>query len=253
MLKIINAIKSLFAKRAKPSVSPKDLPKEIDPFQQKQTDEIPITMYIADSNTSDVKELMYDDALHYLEGGGYHGYQDITKFQEARDIILGRNEQDRKIASDFFIDNLDQINYLDKIFMDYHVNKQNPHEALKALYKIKEFCFRHGNPGQIYYKHTYEQLFNSKDFCFSFEEVILQTIKDKADFELIYVNILQLINDHGSMLQKDLYALFSEKKSIAMAVVKKLHSSGKITKEKKGNSYILQINKNNYNVTEENL
>ena len=84
------------------------------------------------------------------------------------------NEQ---IADDFYIDHMEQLDHLDAIFNEQHLDNNSPHEALKALYAIRDYCLQFGSPGQIYYNQTYEQLHNSKNPCFSFEEVILKSMQ----------------------------------------------------------------------------
>lgn len=243
MSKLINAIKSFFIK-------PKDSfasPDTTEPLPQPPipSDEEPPTMYIEIGGTIYKPNggTITDEEIPYLMEVGY---RNAMKFHADREAMLGITEHTLMIASKFHIAHMEQLKYLDEIFLDCHMHKNNPTEALKALYEIKEFCFRYGESGREYYKQRYEQLFNSKNPCFSFEEIILEAVEKEKIFkpirERIYPEILQIFNENGSVLQKDLYSRYSDiENTVARHIIYKLYADGHIIKSKQGRYRVLTM------------
>lgn len=123
--------------------------------------------------------------------------------------------------------------------------------ALDKLYKIREFCINSGRGGEVYYTMYWEELFNSKNPCFSQEEVILRKIeyfqnqKNKLDsLSWISDSIIRIIEQRGAIYQKDLYKLYPDlDRQDIKDVVNELAANKIITKHRKSNSYELRIEK----------
>jgi hypothetical protein len=67
--------------------------------------------------------------------------------------------------------------------------------------------------------------------------------KTKVDAELrskIKCDIMTLLKE-STIIQRDLYRQYEENRTIAISAVKELYESGIISKEKKGNSFILSM------------
>ncbi|MGJ0848309.1 hypothetical protein ACR77J_16585 [Tissierella praeacuta] len=123
--------------------------------------------------------------------------------------------------------------------------------TLEKLYEIRDFCINAGRGGEVYYIQNWEELFNSKNPCFSQEEVILGKInyfqkqKERLDsLKKISNNIVEIIEQQEEIYQKDLYKIFPNvDRQDIKDIVNELAANKIIIKTKKSNSYELRIEK----------
>jgi len=114
-------------------------------------------------------------------------------------------------------------------------------EDIKAFEKAKEFCYKKGKGGTIYFQDTWEYLHNSKKPCFSYLDNIKASL-DKTIFKknIVIPSIISTITDNDGILQKDIYKLLPDiDKQTIQQTIKELTAVGTISAIKKSNSYEL--------------
>ena len=79
--------------------------------------------------------------------------------------------------------------------------------ARKEYFKAKEFCYSKGRGGKLYFRDMYERLHNSKNTCFSYEDMINNSIKGIIETKKIREQLLNLIKENDGILQRDIYSL----------------------------------------------
>lgn len=128
---------------------------------------------------------------------------------------------------------LQKNNLTEKIFL--------LNESIKAFEKAKEFCYKKGKGGTIYFQDTWEYLHNSKKPCFSYLDNIKASL-DKTIFKknIVIPSIISTITDNDGILQKDIYKLLPDiDKQTIQQTIKELTAVGTISAIKKSNSYEL--------------
>ena len=152
----------------------------------------------------------------------------MMKYGHEVDILTDRCES---LYRDSFITNdlSDKINILN--------------EAAKAFEIAKKFCYSKGKGGTIYFQDMWEHLHNSTNPCFSYLDNI-QIALEEAIFQkdIVIPNILTTISNNDGILQKNIYKLLPDiDKSTIQRTIKQLESNNVISRDKKGNSYMLHV------------
>ncbi len=117
------------------------------------------------------------------------------------------------------------------------------HKALTAFNNAKNFCYSKGKGGTIYFQDTWEYLHNSRNPCFSYEDMITKSLNEILfEQNTMIPNILQIISKNNGILQKNIYQYIPNiDKDKIRNEIKKLESQNKIYRIKKSNSYELYI------------
>lgn len=115
--------------------------------------------------------------------------------------------------------------------------------SLLAFEKAKKFAYSEGKGGTIYFQDMYEHMHNSRNSCFSYADIIQQSLDSAIqERDVIIPGILQIVNDNDGILQKNIYdKLPSISKSDIQREIKELENKHMLTRTKKSNSYELHI------------
>jgi hypothetical protein len=168
-----------------------------------------------------------------------------------------RSEREEKLKHDFFckyyqqnskLDSLeDRLLELRSIAMkeknrDEKIIKLN--EALECYDKIRKFCDSEGEGGKLYFEDMWEHCHNSSDPDFSYGNTMIELRNELINERELYIpQILNIISNNASILQKDLYVLVpSIKKYTVQKLLRELEHESKIIRTKKNGSYTLKIN-----------
>lgn len=168
-----------------------------------------------------------------------------------------RSEREEKLKHDFFckyyqqnskLDSLeDRLLELRSIAMkeknrDKKIIKLN--EALECYDKIRKFCDSEGEGGKLYFEDMWEHCHNSSDPDFSYGHIMIELRNELINERELYIpQILNIISNNVSILQKDLYVLVpSINKYTVQKLLRELEHEAKITRTKKNGSYTLKIN-----------
>nr|DAW12431.1 MAG TPA: dissimilatory sulfite reductase D [Caudoviricetes sp.] len=168
-----------------------------------------------------------------------------------------RSEREKKLKHDFFckyyqqnskLDSLeDRLLELRSIAMkeknrDKKIIKLN--EALECYDKIRKFCDSEGEGGKLYFEDMWEHCHNSSDPDFSYGHTMIELRNELINERELYIpQILNIISNNASILQKDLYVLVpSINKYTVQKLLRELEHEAKITRTKKNGSYTLKIN-----------
>lgn len=117
-------------------------------------------------------------------------------------------------------------------------------EALELFNEAKEFCYKKSTGGQIYFQDMWENLHNSQDSYFSYEDMIQQALNNVSDeyYHKIPAILKVISNQNGELLQKDIYKLLPEiSRNEVQRLIRQLEKDGKILREKSGSTYKLRI------------
>lgn len=168
-----------------------------------------------------------------------------------------RSEREEKLKHDFFckyyqqnskLDSLeDRLLELRSIAMkeknrDEKIIKLN--ESLECYDKIRKFCDSEGEGGKLYFEDMWEHCHNSSDPDFSYGNTMIELRNELINERELYIpQILNIISNNASILQKDLYVLVpSIKKYTVQKLLRELEHESKIIRTKKNGSYTLKIN-----------
>ena len=168
------------------------------------------------------------------------GLENALERERQRKEMTGITPKDEDAAFEFSEEHDGKITALGDCFRRFYRSKDYEN-ALITLDILKEYCLKHGRGGYVYYMQTYEWLHNKHNPCFSYRDLIDEAINHEKRHEEMTIEIIQLVKDRGSILQRDLWGLFPAHEAIAKNIVKKFVTEGKLVKEKQGNSYILTL------------
>ena len=117
-------------------------------------------------------------------------------------------------------------------------------EALECYDKIRKFCDSEGEGGKLYFEDMWEHCHNSSDPDFSYGNIMIELRNELINERELYIpQILNIISNNASILQKDLYVLVpSIKKYTVQKLLRELEHESKIIRTKKNGSYTLKIN-----------
>ena len=184
------------------------------------------------------------------------GYEKIMKMQEqSNNPKFHRTEHEEDLSFEFIEKYSKEVALLTEDFeMLYRkaFQLQDPtqkinllHEALVSFKKAKNFCYSNGKGGTIYFQDTWESLHNSRNPCFSYEDMIRKSLNEIIlEQNTTLPNILQIIAKNNGILQKNIYQYMPNiDKDKIRYEIKKLEKQNKIYRIKKSNSYELYIYK----------
>lgn len=178
----------------------------------------------------------------------------IKEVSEKSKIILTDREED--LAFNFSMKYAGELKKLEDSFYEIHLKKDSKEEsidemidkrklALERLDLLKEFCNNRGKGGKLYFFSMWEQLHNSKNPCFSQEEQILEQIHELEIKKDVFQNVQKYLYSFKrgeEIKQTELYKIFPTfNKKYIRDVIDELDRNEVIKKEKKGNSYIIEI------------
>lgn len=114
-------------------------------------------------------------------------------------------------------------------------------ESVKAFEKARDFCYKKGKGGTIYFQDMWECLHNSQKPCFSYLDNIKTSLdKTMLKRDIVIPSIINTITVNDGILQKDIYKLLPDiDKPTIQQTIKELTIAGTISTIKKGNSYEL--------------
>lgn len=178
----------------------------------------------------------------------------VKEVLEKSKITLTDKEED--LAFNFSMKYEGELKKLEDSFYEIHLKKDSKEDsidemlnnrklALERLYSLKGFCNNRGEGGKLYFLSMWEQLHNSKNPCFSQEEQILEQIYElelKKDVFQDVEEYLYSLKKGEKIKQTELYKIFpTYNKKHIQVVIDELEKNKAIKKEKKGNSYIIEI------------
>lgn len=178
----------------------------------------------------------------------------LAKKRNSTNPVFHRSEQEEELEFQFFNKWGNTIGPMGEAFEDAYreafsisdPDKQvaKYYEALELFHKAKKFCYGKGKGGQIYFQDTWECMHNSRNDCFSYEDLIKDGIAAAEDLQYVVPKILHIISKgKGQLLQKDIYELISDmSRGEVQSLLRRLEKENKIIRVKKGSTYILSIN-----------
>lgn len=129
-------------------------------------------------------------------------------------------------------------------FAEKDINKKIEllEETIIQFEKAKAWFYR-TKGGTIYFQDYYEYLHNSQSECFSYIEPVKRYLEECIEErDYLIPEIFDIIESSNGILQKDIYEKLPDfSRTEIQRIVCKLEAEGKITKEKSGNSYLLNI------------
>ncbi len=162
----------------------------------------------------------------------------------------------------FLEENSSKINLLEnKIYKAIDVSKTNDIDekiklskiSIEAFYELKEFCYSHSEYGKTYFNNNWLNCHNSKKQSFSYissvEEHLNFLIQNYDSYKasnktkkITNDDLLNFIKDNPNIIQTDIYDTFNfvSKDSIRTRLYK-LESNNKITRQKNGRTYLINI------------
>ena len=162
---------------------------------------------------------------------------------------------------DYLINTNDWLDFEEKnrIVIEKHINKfEQPiqlayqqedidkkieflNKAIDEYEKQKEWFYK-STGGRKYFKLYFENLHNSQCANFEYIDQTKNTLNYYQDCqEIVIPKIMELASTPEGILQKDMYVHFDYDKSEIREMVKYLEKKGKISKVKKGNSYLITV------------
>ena len=116
-------------------------------------------------------------------------------------------------------------------------------EAARVFIQTRDFFYRKGKGGQIYFQDMWERMHNSQNPCFSYLDLINEAIKEaKEERDYIIPDILETIRNNDGILQKDIYNMLPHiSKEEIQNHLRHFEYDSIIIRVKKGNSYELHI------------
>lgn len=125
--------------------------------------------------------------------------------------------------------------------LDERVNRLQA--ALIAFQKAKSFCYSKGKGGTIYFQDMWEHLHNSTNDCFSYEDIIRNSLEEVFHEKDVTSKIKTVISENDGIMQKNIYSLIPDaSKSEVQYYLKRMDEQNIITRIKKGNTYELHLN-----------
>ncbi len=117
-------------------------------------------------------------------------------------------------------------------------------KAIEAFENAKKFAYSKGKGGTIYFQDMWEHLHNSQNPCYSYLDLITNSINSaKRKRDIILPSIINAIRSNEGILQKNLYCTLPDIDKIDIQnTLRELERDSKITRIKKGNSYELYLN-----------
>lgn len=116
-------------------------------------------------------------------------------------------------------------------------------QAVNAFEKAKSFCYSKGTGGIIYFQDTWEYCHNSQNSCFSYLDIIKESLDSALnERDIIIPTIMNTIEAQDGFLQKDIYKLLPDyDKGWIRKIIKELELDNKIYRTKKSSTYELHI------------
>lgn len=230
---------------------------EISPSATHDTVEIPQQTaaeksYIESGNVisrTDNKEIT-DEEIPYLMQVGLESA--LEKEHTPNNIKFNRTEREENLSVQFMMnhdleiqehtDNFEHCYDMACAEDDLDKKIELLQETIKQYEKSKKWFYR-TKGGTIYFQDYYEHQHNSNSQDFSYISSVEDDLKyyiKKRDF--IIPQILQIISSSNGILQKDVYQHMPDiSKSDIQKIIKELEKESKITREKKGSSYLLCV------------
>lgn len=184
-----------------------------------------------------------DEEIPYLMQVGYE------KALEKEKATPKRTMREEDLCTNFMMNHSSDIElHVDKFEELYRkaYSEQNLDLKIELLKqtileynKAKKWFYR-TKGGTIYFEDMYEHLHNSRNNSSYIDPVqgYLDYCIDKRD--VVIPQILSAIGDDG-IIQKDIYELVDSDKSDIQKTIRELESENRISREKKGNSYLLTL------------
>ena len=166
---------------------------------------------------------------------------------------LIRSEYTEELADNFFIKYSDAIPVWEQGFQDmYGFALQEKdltkrimmlEEAARVFINTRDFFYRKGKGGEIYFRDMWERMHNSQNTCFSYLDLINEAIAEaKRERDCIIPDILETIRNNDGILQKDIYNMLPHiSKEEIQNYLRRFEYDSVIIRIKKGNTYELHI------------
>ena len=174
-----------------------------------------------------------------------------------------RTQREEKLKDNFYFEHYEQLRLVDneiyeavqqaKTFEDNIDDKiELCNKAIRIFYDHKKFCSQ-SEGGKLYFADYWEHCHNSRKECFSFiedtEELLKELQANYDDYNEYYTtlktldkDLLKFLSDNAPILQRDIYKHFNARlKYNIQKYIRDFQESGLITREKKGNSYIIRF------------
>lgn len=232
----------------------KDKRNKVQSSKLVQTEKCCTDEYIEDGNIlfrADGKEIS-DEEIPYLMQVGYES--SLEQERVSNNPKFHRTERENELSFQFSERYNNEISlfegqledsYDDALKTgDYQDSIAKLENTLTTYNKFKRFCYSKGKGGTIYFQDMWEYLHNSKNPCFSYESQVKESLNDRKMLCTIMPAVIEVISKNDGFLQKDIYTyLPNYERKYIRTVLKDLKASGKINAEKKGNTYVLTMNK----------
>lgn len=187
----------------------------------------------------------------------------IEEEQMSSNPKFHRTQREEELKDNFYFEHYEQLRLAEneiyeavrqvKTFEDNIDDKiELCNKAICIFYDHKKFCSQ-SEGGKLYFADYWEHCHNSRKGCFSFiedtEELLKELQANYDDYNEYYTklktldkDLLKFLSDNAPILQRDIYKHFNARlKGNIRQYIRDFQESGLITREKKGNSYIIKV------------
>lgn len=211
-------------------------------------------LYTIDNNTiyrTDGKEISDQEIPSLIQLGYEHTLQAEANSSNPK---FHRTAKEEELADRFFVKYFSEVINRTNSFEDLYLNSSSEknisdqismlEKALCEFDRCKKYCYSKGKGGQIYFQDTYEYLDSSQNPCFSYRDMITDSLEELYfERDELIPDIKNALLQHDGILQKNIYQELPQfEKSDIQRMLRKLEKENIITRFKKSGSYELHLN-----------
>lgn len=211
-------------------------------------------LYTIDNNTiyrTDGKEISDQEIPYLIQLGYEHAFQAEANSSNPK---FHRTAREDDLSYDFESKYYNEISERTKKFKNLYRDSYTEinlskkilllEEALIDFDKCKKYCYSKGKGGQIYFQDTYEYLDSSQNPCFSYRDMITDSLEELYfERDELIPDIKNALLQHDGILQKNIYQELPQfERSDIQRMLRKLEKENIITRFKKSGSYELHLN-----------
>lgn len=211
-------------------------------------------LYTIDNNTifrSDGKEISDQEIPYLIQLGYEHALQAESNSSNPK---FHRTAREDDLLYNFESKYYNEISKRTKKFKDLYRDSYAEknlskkilllEEALIEFDECKKYFYSKGKGGQIYFQDTYEYLDSSQNPCFSYRDMITDSLEELYfERDELIPDIKNALLQHDGILQKNIYQELPQfEKSDIQRMLRKLESENIVTRIKKSGSYELHLN-----------
>lgn len=221
------------------------------PIYPNQDTDVPSKAYIYDQKNHTERRLdgqpLNDADVAYLIKRDYEEAIEVEK--HSPNPKFHRTEREEELSFQFFYKHGEKSQKLCDMFLDlnrqaYQTNSPEErlallHQCVDAFNKAKDWHYKYSKGGMIWFQDNWEYCHNSRNVCFNWINSVIDNIKE-VELEINVISPWILDQAKSGFAQTDIYKRFpDEDKPFLRNIITRLADSGKIKKEKRGNTYVI--------------